>query len=211
MGIDFVIGTSWSHRLARIVVRPLVGTNVTPNHLTTLRLVTGVFACALLLPGERSYEWWAGGLWLASAFLDRADGELARIGHMSTPGGHHYDYVADNFVNSGFFVALGIGLRHSAAGDAMIALGLWTGTALFVCGYWSELLEDIEGPAAKAYSGAFGFDPDDLLYVLPPILWLGWNAQLLIAASFGSTFMMLLTGWRLRRRIHRQSRAGATE
>src|ERR1700751_2317465 len=128
MGIDFVIGTSWSHRLARIVVRPLVGTNVTPNHLTTLRLVTGVFACALLLPGDRSYEWWAGGLWLASAFLDRADGELARIGHMSTPGGHHYDYVADNLVNSGFFVALGIGLRHSAAGDPMIALGPWTGT-----------------------------------------------------------------------------------
>jgi hypothetical protein len=93
----------------------------------------------------------------------------------------------------------------------MILLGLWTGAALFVCGYWSEGLEDLEGPSAKAYSGAFGFDPDDLLYVLAPILWLGWNTQLLIAASFGATFMMLLTGWRLRRRIRLQSRAGATE
>lgn len=204
-------GSSWSHRLARIVVRPLVGTDVTPNHLTTLRLATGALACALLLPGERSFDLWAGGLWLASAFLDRADGELARISHMSTPGGHLYDYVADNLVNSGFFVALGIGLRHSTMGDTMIAVGLWTGVALFVCGYWSEGLEDIEGPSVKAYSGAFGFDPDDLLYVLAPILWLGLNAQLLIAASFGGTFMMLLTGWRLRRRIQRQSRVGATE
>jgi hypothetical protein len=29
-----------------------------------------------------------------SAFLDRADGELARIGNMMTPGGHRYDYVS---------------------------------------------------------------------------------------------------------------------
>src|ERR1700742_3478764 len=137
MEIDFVIGTSWSHRLARIVVRPLVGTNVTPNHLTTLRLVTGVFACALLLPGERSYEWWAGWLWLASAFLDRADGELARIGNMSTPGGHRYDYLVDNGVNSAFFVALGLGLRESAWGWGAVALGLWTGAGIFLSSYWS--------------------------------------------------------------------------
>jgi hypothetical protein len=74
-----VIGTSWTHRLVRIAVRPLVGTPVTPNHLTMLRLVTRLLACAALLPGETSWNWWAGWLWLLSAFLDRADGELARI------------------------------------------------------------------------------------------------------------------------------------
>ena len=201
-----MIGTSWTHRLARVAVRPLIGTGVTPNHLTTLRLATGVLAIAALLPGARGWDWWAGWLWLVSAFLDRADGELARVGGMSTPKGHLYDYYVDNLVNAGFFLALGIGLRHSDLGPLAIALGLTTGAALFVCGQWSEALERLKGPEAKAYHGAYGFDPDDLLYLLTPILWLGWQAQLLLAACLGATIMMLLTGWRLRE-AHRMRQA----
>ncbi len=41
-----MIYNSWTHRLARRLVRPLVGTWITPNHLTTLRLVTALGACA---------------------------------------------------------------------------------------------------------------------------------------------------------------------
>jgi phosphatidylglycerophosphate synthase len=202
-----VIGTSWTHRLARVVVRPLVGTGVTPNHLTTLRLITGVLACLALAYGDELWTWWGGGLWLVSAFLDRADGELARIGNMSTPGGHIYDYVVDNVVNAAFFVAIGIGLRHSALGSYAIALGLLSGLSLYVCGYWSEALERRQGPGSKAYSGAFGFDPDDLLYILGPMAWLGWLLPILVGASIGATAMMLLTGWRLRRLVLNQQRA----
>lgn len=198
-----MIGTSWTHRLARMVVRPLVGTGVTPNHLTTLRLVTGVVACLALVPGQPHWNWWGGSLWLVSAFLDRADGELARIGDMSTPGGHIYDYVVDNAVNAGFFVAIGVGLRHSVAGDYAIGLGLLSGLSLYICGYLSEALERRQGPGARAYSGAFGFDPDDLLYVLGPMAWLGCLLPILVGASIGATTMMLLTAWRLYRLVVR--------
>ena len=200
-----MIGTSWTHRLARLLVRPLVGSGVTPNHLSTLRLVTGVLACAALIPADGAWLWWAGWLWLASALLDRADGELARIGNMSTPGGHRYDYLVDNAVNSGFFVALGLGLRESAWGGVAVALGLWTGAALYLSAYWSEELERLDGSGRKAYSGAFGFDFDDTLYLLTPIVWLGWCAQLLVGACLGATFMMLLTGWHLWRRAGRRA------
>jgi phosphatidylglycerophosphate synthase len=206
-----VIGTSWSHRLARLLVRPLVGTGVTPNHLTTLRLATGLLACLALIPADGAWLWWAGWLWLASALLDRADGELARIGGMSTPGGHRYDYLVDNAVNSAFFVALGLGLRELPWGGAAGALGLWTGAALFLSSYWSEELERLDGSGRKAYAGAFGFDFDDLLYLLAPIVWLGWSAPLLAAACVGVTFMTLLTGWRLWRLSGRRISAGAAE
>jgi phosphatidylglycerophosphate synthase len=197
--------------LARIAVRPLVGTGITPNHLTTLRLATGVLASAALLPDERAWDWWAGGLWLVSAFLDRADGELARIGGMATPRGHRYDYIVDNLVNAGFFVALGLGLRDGALGHSAIAFGTATGAALYLCGVWSESFERLAGPASKAYSGAFGFDPDDLLYLLAPIIWMGWKVQLLVAACLGASCMMLLTGWRLRRLAELRRGAGAAD
>jgi phosphatidylglycerophosphate synthase len=197
--------------LARLLVRPLVGTGVTPNHLTTIRLATGILACLALIPTDGAWLWWAGWLWLASALFDRADGELARIGDMSTPGGHCYDYLVDNVVNSAFFVALGLGLRETPWGAAAVTLGLWSGAALFLSSCWSEALERLDGSGSKAYSGAFGFDFDDMLYLLTPIVWLGWRAQLLAAACLGATFMMLLTGWHLWQRAGWRAHIGLRE
>ena len=77
------MATTWTHLLARPVVRPLIGTAVRPNHLTTLRLLTGIAACVALALGTRAGMWWGGGLWLVSAFLDRADGELALPDHLA--------------------------------------------------------------------------------------------------------------------------------
>src|SRR5580692_7134260 len=85
-------GTSWTHLLARQMVRPLLGTWVRPNHLTTLRLISGMAACLCFALGTNSGMLWGGVLWLVSALLDRADGELARIGKMISPGGDLYDF-----------------------------------------------------------------------------------------------------------------------
>src|SRR5260370_11966313 len=88
MGTDVVIGTSWSHRLARILVRPLVGSGVTPNDLTTLRLATGLLACGALLPADGAGAWWGGMLWLVLALLDRPPGQLPPSRRHFPPGRH---------------------------------------------------------------------------------------------------------------------------
>jgi phosphatidylglycerophosphate synthase len=129
---------SLSYRLARPLVRPLVGTGITPNHLTTLRLATGLAACALLMVGNRQLTWWAGWAWLLTVFLDAADGELARIGNMASPAGHAYDYAADNVVNSAFFLAAGVGLRDSTLGNWAIGLGIVASVSVFLSSFWSE-------------------------------------------------------------------------
>jgi phosphatidylglycerophosphate synthase len=193
--------------MARPLVRPLVGTGVTPNHITTARLVTGLLSAAMLLPGTPSWTWWGGWMWLLSAFLDRCDGELARIGNMATPEGRAWDCLVDNIVNPVFFVAIGIGLRHSWLGDWAMPLGLLSGLSLFLCGYWSEALEQRQNLAVKAYEGAFGFDIDDLLYLFAPLAWLDWLGPILVGAAIGATAMAILTGWRLRRLIARQRTA----
>ena len=188
--------TSWTHLLARPLVRPLIGTWVRPNHLTTLRLLTGLAACAAIAWGS---PWWGGSLWLVSAFLDRADGELARLGNLMSPGGHLYDYYSDNFVNSLFFIAAGVGLRDSWLGYWAIPLGVLSGVALFLCNMFSEWLEQRSPPDTRAYSGRWGFDPDDALYLLGPLAWLGWLAPILVASAIGTTLMMAITGTRLLR------------
>jgi archaetidylinositol phosphate synthase len=191
------MATTWTHLLARPVVRPLIGTAVRPNHLTTLRLLTGIAACVGFSLGTRAGMWWGGGLWLVSAFLDRADGELARIGNMMTPGGDLYDYYADNLVNPAFFVAIGCGLRGSWFGAWSIALGVLSGVSLLLCGLLSKWLERRSPPGARAYAGKWGFDPEDALYLMAPCAWLGWLNPILLGASIVAPVFMARLGLRL--------------
>ena len=191
--------TTWTHLLARPMVRPLIGTAVRPNHLTTLRLLTGIAACIGLALGTRAGMWWGGGLWLISAFLDRADGELARIGNMMSPAGHRYDFLADVWVNTVFFVAIGIGLRNSWLGQWAIPLGAASGVSILLASLFAERLERRSPAGTKAISGKWGFDPDDALYLMGPLAWLGWLGPILVAASVGSTVAMLILGIRLLR------------
>ncbi|MBP5976321.1 CDP-alcohol phosphatidyltransferase family protein, partial [Brasilonema sp. CT11] len=136
---------SWTHRLARPLIRPLIDTAVTPNHLTTLRLLTGFAACAGLAVGNFTGEIWGGIIWILSAFLDRADGELARISDQTSAWGHTYDYWSDVAISSLFFVAIGIGLRGSVLGWWAIPMGLISGAAVAARAVLAEELEQRDG------------------------------------------------------------------
>jgi archaetidylinositol phosphate synthase len=194
-----VSDTTWTHLLARPVVLPLVGTAVRPNHLTTLRLLTGIAACIAFGFGTRTGMWWGGGLWLLSAFLDRADGELARLGNMMSAAGHRYDYLTDVWVNSLFFVGVGFGLRHSWLGSWAIPLGLISAVSMLLTLIFAEWVER-RGPAGtRAVSGKWGFDPDDALYLLGPMAWLGWLSPILVGSSIVTTVVMVVIGLRLLR------------
>ena len=192
-------GGSWTHLAARPLVRPMLGTRIRPNHLTTLRLLFGLAACMGFAIGSPAGDGWGGLAWLISAFLDRADGELARMGNLGSPGGHIYDYWVDNCINALFFVAAGIGLRESWLGGWAMPLGLLGGASLFGCGVVSELLERHSPPATRAYSGRWGFDPDDALYLMGPLAWLGWLAPTLIGAAIATPIILAVTALRLLR------------
>ncbi len=194
---SWVEGTSWTHLMARPLVRLLIGTWVRPNHITTVRLVTGLAACACFAAGTRAGMGWGGSLWLLSAFLDRADGELARLGDLRSRGGHVYDYYSDNLINALFFVSIGVGLRGSWLGEWSVPLGVVAGASLLVCNTLSEWLEQRSPPNTRAYSGRWGFDPDDALYLMAPLAWMGWLAPIVVGASMGTTIMMVITGARL--------------
>ncbi|CAN5179169.1 CDP-alcohol phosphatidyltransferase family protein [soil metagenome] len=201
---------TWSHAAARVMVRPLIGTPVKPNHITTLRLITGAAACLLLAPGTFNLNLWAGGLWIVSAFLDRADGELARIGNMQSRKGHLYDYYTDVLLNSAFFLGAGFGVAHSWLGAWAIPLGVVACVAMFLCSWLSEVFEDLSGPGVRTWEGAWGFQPDDALYLLGPAAWTG--ALLLapiVLLSAICTSVMAVVIWVRLERLRRKVKAAA--
>ncbi len=204
--ISAAMNATWTHALARAAIRPLLGTRVRPNHLTTLRLLSGAGACVAFALGTPAGTGWGGALWLLSGFLDRADGELARVGRMMSPGGHRYDYLVDMGVNAAFFAAIGIGLRHGALGAWAMPLGALTCLCMLACGWLSEAYEARSAPGVRTWSGAWGFHPDDALFLLAPAAWLGWLAPLLVAAAAGTTAITLVTGTRLLLLLRRQRR-----
>jgi archaetidylinositol phosphate synthase len=185
------MNNTWSHAAARTLVRPLVGTWVKPNHITTLRLATGVIACLLLARGGGPAELWSGVLWLVSAFLDRADGELARIGKMQSRGGHLYDYYTDVTLNSGFFLAAGINLRNGGLGRWAILAGVVACAAMLACCILAETYETQVGSGERVFEGGWGFQPDDALYLLPLFVWAHWLAPMLLTAAAVTTAIAL--------------------
>jgi phosphatidylglycerophosphate synthase len=193
--------TSWTHRLARWCVRPLVGTSIEPNQLTTGRFLTGLLACVAFSWGGTDGNVVGGILWLISAFLDRADGELARLSGKTSATGHYYDYVTDVAVNSLFFFAIGVGARTSFLGWMAMPMGLTAALAVAFASIVCERYEQDQGDGAKAYTGVAGFDFDDVLYLFAPIAWLNWLLPILIGASVGAPAFALWTWWRFRAQL----------
>jgi len=200
-----MVGDSWTHKIARVCILPLVNTPITPNHLTTLRLITGVAACGLFAIGTTEWNLYGGILWILSAFLDRADGELARVSGKISPWGHKYDYFSDVFVTALFFIGIGIGLRNTIFWN--VELGLWT-IVMGICATAGVITAEIlaekidrarKDTGEKAYAGFAGFDFDDVLYLFAPVVWLNLHQPFLIGASVGAPVFALLTWYRFKK------------
>ena len=183
---------TWIHRIARLGVRPLVETSVAPNHITTVRLVTGLAAaCALAIP-EGPWKHIGAGLFVASMVLDRADGELARLSGKTSAWGHKYDLISDAVCNGLAFVGLGIGLMQSDLGPWAAALGCVAGLAVAAVLWLVVWAEDLAGERAAEIGSFAGFDPDDAILAVPIGIWLGFDYWLLIAAAIGAPIFALI-------------------
>lgn len=191
---------TWIHRIARGAVRPLVGSAVTPNQLTTLRLGAGIAAAAAFAHGDDEARAWGAGIFLVSMLLDRADGELARLSGKTSAWGHKYDLVSDTLSNALAFVGLGLGLREGGFGPWSVLMGLAAGLAVALVLWLVIKLEESGGERAGELPSLAGFDPDDALLVVPIAIWLGFAEALLVAAAVGTPLFALLTYlWFLRR------------
>lgn len=174
---------TWFHRLSGFVVRPLVDTPITPNHLTTGRLLSAVAAGACFAVDTGTWNVLGAGMFLVSMLLDRADGMLARMKNASSRFGAFYDLIADAISNFAVFLGLGVASLDGALGPWGLVLGVVTGLSIAAIFTVAVITEAQIGHGAAAFQAHAGFDPDDALIVLPVAVVLGFGDPLLVCAA----------------------------
>jgi archaetidylinositol phosphate synthase len=160
----------WDARLARRLVTPLKNSRVTPNHLTTLRLLVGLAGAAAFMSG--TYGWCniAGLLLVLSNFLDHTDGELARLSGKTSRIGHMYDLASDAVVTILLFVAIGVGVAARPEVSLPVhpvLLGALAGSAVAMIFFLRMRIEELHGKSATRQASFSGFETEDVLYLLP--------------------------------------------
>jgi phosphatidylglycerophosphate synthase len=185
----------WDVRLARLLVRPLQHTPLTPNALTTLGLVASLTAAWLMASGGPRRAALGGGLFMLAVLVDHMDGEFARLTGLTSRFGHYYDHVAAGLGYVSLFVGLGLGLRSGWLGAwAPVAGGIAAGSiaAIFLI---RVFLEETAGRAMVAQGNWRGFEPEDALYLVGPVAWLGLRTPFLLAAALGAPLFLLWVVW----------------
>lgn len=200
---------TYIHRIARLGVRHLVDTPITPNQITAVRLAAAVAAAAALAVGEPTWTYTGAGIFLFSMLLDRADGELARLSGKTSAWGHRFDLISDSASNAMAFIGIGIGLRASELGLWAPVLGLVAGAAVASVLWFVMRLEDTGGERAGELGGFAGADPDDAIIIVPIVLFMGGAQPLLIAAAIGAPAFALFFYYLFRRALKTQSGDGS--
>ncbi len=193
------------HSLVRPPIRLLAGTAITPNQVTTLRLVTGLAAGAGFALGGVARDVGAG-LFLLSLLLDRADGELARMTGKTSVGGYRYDLICDCVATVLAFVGLGVGL-WGALGPLAVVLGIAAGASVIAMFYMLNVSNTAKAQGIDVAGRTFA-DPDDATVGLSILIWLGQaEAALVLAGVLTPVIVMTLL---LRDRLQRAKLAAAS-
>jgi phosphatidylglycerophosphate synthase len=195
----------WDQRIARVLVRPLARTPLTPNHVTTVTLAFALSGATLFAMGDPTAAHWGAGLFVFARFLDHFDGELARLKGTSSRSGYYYDYVAGALSYAALFLGLGIGHAEGWLGIWAIVLGAAGTTSALLSmflnlGIDREKQEDANPAAdgdAVGYPGFAGFELEDGIYLLAPITWFGFLSPFFVAAGIGAAIYCVWTLFRL--------------
>ncbi|HTI07118.1 MAG TPA: DUF4833 domain-containing protein [Puia sp.] len=92
------------YKVINPLVKLLIRAGLTPNMVTTIGLVLNIGVSIIFIAGaeegargDLSYVGWAGALILFAGLFDMLDGQVARLGNMSSRFGALYDSVLDRY------------------------------------------------------------------------------------------------------------------
>lgn len=202
----------FDQRIARWVAAHLARTPLTPNSVTAFSIVVGLTAAYFLARGD-VWIHLGGILFVVAVWMDHVDGELARQTGRVSDFGHYFDHVAAMINYTAGFVGAGIGLRGGPLGEWAPWLGWSAGVAVASIMTIRVILELRDGRPSVRQRVVAGFEVEDTLYILGPIVWLGLLKYFIVAAGVGTPlylgYVVVDAIWV--RRGARMRRGGPTE
>ncbi|RDC55849.1 DUF4833 domain-containing protein [Pedobacter chinensis] len=101
------------YKVINPVVRGLIKIGLTPNAVTSIGLILNIFVAVIFVlgaeksnRGDLSYIGWGGALVLFAGLFDMLDGQVARLGNMSSRFGALYDSVLDRYSEMIMFLGI---------------------------------------------------------------------------------------------------------
>jgi phosphatidylglycerophosphate synthase len=145
----------WVHRpLAYGLVALIYRTPITPNQVTLLSVLVGLWAAACFLVGTPAAMVWGGALLWASAILDGADGILARAKNAFSELGRALDGTADSIVGIATVLAGAVHIAVTGAStELLIAIPLALVSAVLHIYLYDYYRESFSTMTDAAWSG----------------------------------------------------------
>ncbi len=199
-------GPPWDQRIARVLVRPLARTPVTPNQITALTLLLALAGAALFARGDPVWANWGAGLFVLARFFDHFDGELARLTGKSSRFGYYFDYVTGAVSYAALFAGIGIGLAGGALGGWALLLGAAGAVAALVSMALDLALDaksGLAGGETAGYPAFAGFELEDGVYLIAPVTWIGWLEPFFVLCGAGAAVYCVSRAVRLARAADR--------
>ena len=195
----------YDQAICAVLVRPLINTPVTPNHITTLSLILGLAASALFAWGEGSAPMWAAALFTVARFIDHMDGELARQSGKASTIGAMYDSLTGTACYGTMFLGMGYAEWRNGAGDWTLLLAAGAMLFIVINMLLQFRVETWSGTAPDPYPQIGRFEAEDGIYLILPIIWFTGTFGFFLAGTVGTLIFTIINIQDLLRRL-RQTR-----
>jgi hypothetical protein len=208
---DSPVAKWFDRNISGWLTRYLVRLPVTPNQVTVLNALLGLFGAVLLLAGGYWAPVTGSAILVLSVILDGCDGEIARLKFLESDFGRKLDFFLDNVVNTAAIFAAGTGYFLQSGESLYLYLGLYT-AGLAAAAVWPVYLlffREKQKPAdavkerpADAFSVGEGLQGRDFVYLILFLALIGKAHWFSLIASVGLTafvaFMLFLLAKRQR-------------
>ncbi len=176
----------YDQAICAVLVRPLVNTRVTPNHITTVSLILSLAGSALFGWGEGTAPLWAAALVTVARFIDHMDGELARQSGKTSKFGAMYDSLTGSASYGTLFLGMGYAEWRQGAPDWVLWLAAVTMVFIVLHMFLQFRVESWTGTAPDAYPQIGRVQVEDGFYLILPIVWLTGTWWFFLAGTVGT-------------------------
>ncbi|MFQ5965314.1 MAG: CDP-alcohol phosphatidyltransferase family protein [Candidatus Scalinduaceae bacterium] len=111
-------------KISGFISKLLIRTPVTPNQITIMSLVLGLFSGFFFSFGGYTFNISAGLLFFLSIVFDQCDGEVARLKHMESNFGNLLDIICDTLVSAALVAGITFALYKTDESSSIIIIVL---------------------------------------------------------------------------------------